>query len=115
MHFCPACETLLRRNLDSDDFNGDKSTPLVFLCHSCGYSREGDDSDTLIENVSLKQEQSMYRSEIYLSIATKDRLAPTIVRKCPQCNYPRSKQITLMDSGETVYICMKCQNKSLIK
>ena len=110
MKFCPKCFNLLQKNTEMENSIGQVNT-LKFVCGTCQYSEPATPSDTLMISVSLREEQSLYKSEIYLNAASKDRIAPLVEKKCKNCDETIIKQIHLMTTGETVYVCPKCESR----
>ena len=59
----------------------------------------------------LKESETLYNSEIYINIASKDHLTPLINKKCNNCDETIIKQIMIGDKGQSIYVCPKCNSK----
>jgi DNA-directed RNA polymerase subunit M/transcription elongation factor TFIIS len=103
MKFCPACNNILTKSTENDI--------LVFKCKTCFYEENSKPTDTLMLNISLKEEESLYKNDIYLNLASKDRIAPLIKKKCINCDYDYVRDINIMSSGESIFICPKCEHR----
>ncbi len=110
MRFCPNCNNLLQKNTELSD-QKNVVTNLKFICSTCEWSEDASAEDTLMVNVSFREEQSLYKSDIYLNIASKDRIAPLVNKKCTACDNKIIKRIHLSSTGETVYVCPKCEHR----
>lgn len=86
-------------------------TSLKFICSTCSWSEDAAPEDTLMVNVSFREEQSLYKSDIYLNLAAKDRLAPLVRKRCTACDETIIKRVHLSSTGETVYVCPKCEHR----
>lgn len=111
MQFCPNCSSFLRKNVESEAKQD--SIELLFVCEICAWSTPAGADDTLMASVSLKEEQSLYKSEIYLSLAAKDRIAPIVRKQCTACSCDRLRKVHLIKTGETVFVCLSCENRFL--
>jgi transposase-like protein len=67
--------------------------------------------DTLMLNVSLKEEESLYKNDIYLNVAAKDNIAPLVKKKCTNCDNDYVRDVNIMASGESIFICPKCEHR----
>jgi DNA-directed RNA polymerase subunit M/transcription elongation factor TFIIS len=103
MKFCPLCSNLLVKSTEKNE--------LIFICNTCGFSENSTPSDSLMLNVSLKEEKSLQTSEIYLNVAAKDHIAPLIEKKCINCDSEVVRDINVIDTGESIYICPKCEHR----
>jgi rubrerythrin len=104
----------LRKNVETTQQQA--NLELMFVCEICAYTTEATDEDTLMASISLREEQSLYKSEIYLNLAGKDKIAPLVKKPCKNplgCDNERLKKIHLIATGETVYICTKCDHRFL--
>jgi len=88
-----------------------KNDILKFVCNTCLMEFPASVEDTLMSNVSLQESETLYKSEIYLNMASKDKLAPLINKNCNKCDETIIKQIMIGDNGQSLYICPKCNNK----
>ena len=105
MKFCPACDNLLTKT------TGVGVVSLKFKCKTCFYEEDSKPSDTLMLNVSLKEEESLYKNDIYLNIAAKDNIAPLIEKKCKNCDSEVVRDINIMNTGESIFVCPKCEHR----
>jgi DNA-directed RNA polymerase subunit M/transcription elongation factor TFIIS len=103
MKFCNNCNNIL--------IISTKNNILKFICQTCLTEYDPIPEDTLMSNVSLKEEESLYKSEIYLNIAANDAIAPLIHKKCNNCDEDIIKRILLGKNGQCIYICPKCKSK----
>jgi DNA-directed RNA polymerase subunit M/transcription elongation factor TFIIS len=105
MKFCPACSNFL-----SKDTSGNI---LLFKCSTCFYEEKAKDEDSLMLSISIKEEESLYKNEIYLNLAAKDHIAPLVIRGCSNsdCDSELMREVNVMSSGESIYICTKCENR----
>jgi DNA-directed RNA polymerase subunit M/transcription elongation factor TFIIS len=111
MHFCPNCSSLLRKNVESEP--NQANVDLLFVCEICAWSQPAGAEDTLMSSVSLREEQSLYKSEIYLNLAAKDKIAPIVRKQCTACDCDRLRKVHLIATGETVFVCTSCENRFL--
>jgi DNA-directed RNA polymerase subunit M/transcription elongation factor TFIIS len=105
MKFCNKCNNILEKNTNNDI--------LTFVCTTCCREKNAEPEDTLMLNVSFKNNKNMYKSDIYLNIAAKDPIAPNIKENCINCNETIIKRISDY-SGKALYICPNC-NKRFVK
>lgn len=103
MKFCPACNNRLSKHTNNET--------LLFKCKTCFYEENSKPEDTLMLNVSLKEEESLYKNDIYLNIAAKDIIAPLIKKNCINCDSNYVRDINVMSSGESIFICPKCEHR----
>lgn len=103
VRFCPNCSNLLTK---STQYNN-----LKFVCKTCSHVEESKPSDSLMLNISLTEEESLYKNDIYINLAAKDHVAPLIERNCINCNNEVVREINIMDSGESIFICPKCEHR----
>lgn len=107
MRFCPNCNNLLQKNTEMST----AFTTLKFVCITCSWSEDAAPEDTLMLQVSLKEEQSLYKSDIYFNAAAKDRVAPLVRKDCPECSNTIIRRIHMANSGETIFVCPKCEHR----
>lgn len=103
MKFCNVCNNILKISTKNDI--------LKFICQTCLNEYPTSAEDTLMKNVSLQESETLYKSEIYLNIASKDPLAPLIKKKCNNCDETIIKQIMIGKNGQSIYVCPKCNSK----
>ena len=103
MKFCNNCNNILSKSTHNDT--------LKFICNTCLTELPASAEDTLMTNVSLKESETLYKSEIYLNIASKDPLAPLVFKDCKNCDETIIKQISVGENGEAIYVCPNCQTK----
>ena len=103
MKFCFNCNNILSKSTHNDI--------LKFICNKCLTELPADADDTLMVNVSLKESETLYKSEIYLNLASKDPIAPLIYKNCNKCDETIIKQIMIGENGEAIYVCPKCESK----
>lgn len=72
LKFCPNCNNLLVKSTAGN--------VLKFICKTCSHSEESKASDSLMLDISLTEEESLYKNEIYLNLAAKDHVAPLVER-----------------------------------
>lgn len=103
MKFCKVCNNILSKDTEKNI--------LKYLCNTCLSEEDAIAEDTLMLSVSLREEQSLYKSEIYLNVSSKDNLAPLVYKNCNNCDETIIKQINVSESGEAIYVCPKCDNR----
>lgn len=103
MKFCNVCNNILKISTKNDILN--------YICQTCLNEYPTSAEDTLMKNVSLQESETLYKSEIYLNIASKDPLAPLIQKNCNNCDETIIKQIMIGDKGQSIYVCPKCNSK----
>lgn len=103
MKFCHNCDNILSKSTHNNN--------LKFICNTCLTEINSTAEDTLMSNVSLKEEETLYKSEIYLNIASKDSITPLLYKNCKKCNETIIRQIMIGDNGEAIYVCPLCENK----
>ena len=103
MKFCSNCNNILSKSTHNDI--------LKFICNTCLTELPANAEDTLMSNISLKESETLYKSEIYLNIASKDPIAPLIFKDCKNCDETIIKLFVDAESGEATYICPKCNNQ----
>ncbi len=103
MKFCQNCENILYKDTSNNE--------LKYKCKICLAEIPVDPSDTLMVNVSLKNENSLYKSDIYLNLASKDPICPNVFKKCNNCNETIIKQVVISSENQTIYICPNCNSK----
>lgn len=105
MKFCPACNNILSKTTENN------TNKLFFKCRTCFYEEDSKPEDTLMLTVSLREEESLYKNDIYLNIASKDNIAPLIKKKCTNCGHDYVRDINIMSSGESIFICPNCEHR----
>jgi len=103
MKFCHICNNILSKSTHNNI--------LKFICNTCLNEIPSTAEDTLMSNVSLQESETLYKSEIYLNIASKDKIGQFIKKNCNKCDETIIKQAPIGDSGEAIYFCPKCDNK----
>ena len=103
MKFCNVCNNILKISTKNDI--------LKFVCQTCLNEFDTSAEDTLMKTVSLQESETLYKSEIYINIASKDHLTPLINKKCNNCDETIIKQIMIGDKGQSIYVCPKCNSK----
>jgi DNA-directed RNA polymerase subunit M/transcription elongation factor TFIIS len=103
MKFCKICNNILKISTHGDI--------LKYICQTCLTEYPTEPENTLMKNVSLKESETLYKSEIYLNIASKDPLTPLIHKKCNNCDETIIKQIMIGEKGQSIYVCPKCNSK----
>jgi DNA-directed RNA polymerase subunit M/transcription elongation factor TFIIS len=103
MKFCNNCNNILSKSTYNDI--------LKFICKTCLTELPANAEDTLMSNVSLQESETLYKSEIYLNLASKDPIAPLIFKNCNSCDETIIKQIMVGENGEAIYVCPKCETK----
>jgi DNA-directed RNA polymerase subunit M/transcription elongation factor TFIIS len=103
MKFCNVCNNILKISTKNDI--------LKFVCQTCLNEFDTSAEDTLMKTVSLQESETLYKSEIYLNIASKDPLAPLIKKKCNNCEENIIKQIMIGENGQSIFVCPKCNSK----
>lgn len=105
MKFCPACSNFLSKDTNSNE--------LLFKCMTCFYEEKAKDEDTMMLNISIKEEESLYKNEIYLNLASKDHIAPLVLKNCinSSCENNLMREVNVMSSGESIFICTKCESR----
>lgn len=103
MKFCNNCNNILSKSTYNDI--------LKFICNTCLTEIPANVEDTLMANVSLKESETLYKSEIYLNLASKDPLAPLIFKQCKNCDETIIKQIMAGENNEAIFVCPKCNTK----
>lgn len=103
MKFCSNCNNILSKSTQNDI--------LKFKCETCLSESDTSPSDTLMLSVSLKESQSLYKSEIYLNVIKNDDLAPLVYKNCTKCDETIIKQAMLGDKAEAMYVCPSCGNE----
>jgi len=101
--FCPNCRNLLSKSTNNNS--------LSFVCRTCHHTEDAKASDSLMLNISLREEESLYKNDIYINLAAKDRVAPLVERDCTNCDSDVVREINIMDSGESIFICPKCEHR----
>ena len=103
MKFCHNCNNILSKSTYNN--------VLKFICNTCLNEIPSTAEDTLMSNVSLQESETLYKSEIYLNIASKDPVGNFIKKNCTKCDETIIKQALISDNGEAINICPKCGNK----
>ena len=103
MKFCPACSNILSKKTDNNK--------LLFVCRTCMYEEDSKPEDTLMLNVSLREEESLYKNDICSNIAAKDNIAPLVKKNCTNCDNKYVRDVNVMSSGESIFICPKCEHR----
>jgi DNA-directed RNA polymerase subunit M/transcription elongation factor TFIIS len=103
MKFCNICDNILIISTKNDN--------LKYICQTCLKEYQASEEDTLMKNVSFKESESLYKSEIYLNVAHNDPLAPLIDKKCNKCDETIIKQILIGENYQGIFICPKCKSK----
>lgn len=106
MKFCPTCNNFLSKDTSS--------SILIFKCQTCFYEENAKDEDTLMISISMKEEESLYKNETYLHLASKDNIAPIVIKDCPSgqgCDNNLMREVNVMKSGESIFICTKCEHR----
>jgi DNA-directed RNA polymerase subunit M/transcription elongation factor TFIIS len=103
MKFCDNCQNILTISTHNDI--------LKYICNTCLTEVPADVEDTLMLNVSLKESETLYKSEIYLNLASKDHIAPLINKNCTNCDETIIKQISIGENGQGIFVCPKCNHK----
>ncbi len=63
-------------------------------------------------SISMKEEDSLYKNETYLHLASKDNIAPLVIKDCPNdCDNNLMREVNVMNSGESIFICTKCEHR----
>jgi DNA-directed RNA polymerase subunit M/transcription elongation factor TFIIS len=103
LKFCPNCNNLLVKSTAGN--------VLKFICKTCSHSEESKASDSLMLDISLTEEESLYKNEIYLNLAAKDHVAPLVERECGNCGSEVVRDLTIMSSGESIFVCPSCEHR----
>ena len=103
MKFCNNCNNILVKSTS----NG----ILKFTCQTCLFEKKAGLEDTLMANVSFKNNTDLYKSEIYLNLAHNDKISTLVFKNCTKCDETIIKQISIGDNGTAIYVCPKCNNK----
>jgi DNA-directed RNA polymerase subunit M/transcription elongation factor TFIIS len=103
MKFCYNCNNILSKSTNNNI--------LKYICNTCLTEIPATVEDTLMLHVSLQESETLYKSEIYLNLASKDNMAPLINKQCNKCSETIIRQIVIGDNGEAIYVCPSCNNK----
>lgn len=103
VRFCPNCSNLLIKSTVGNI--------LKFVCRTCAHSEDSKAEDSLMMNVSLSEEESLYKNDIYINLAAKDNIAPLIEKDCPNCSSDVVREINIMSSGESIFVCPECEHR----
>lgn len=103
VRFCPNCSNLLIKSTAGN--------VLRFVCKTCAHSEDSKDSDSLMMNISLAEEESLYKNDIYINLASKDEIAPLVEKSCTDCGSEVVREINIMASGESIFICPECEHR----
>ena len=103
VRFCHLCRNMLSKSTNNNI--------LTFVFKTCHHTEEAKPSDSLMLNISLTEEESLYRNDIYLNLAAKDQVAPLIEKNCTNCESDVVREISIMSSGESIYVCPECEHR----
>lgn len=90
-----------------------KNNELLFRCVICLDEYPSNDDDTLIIDEFMKEDETLYKHQIYLKNAAKDPLAKLIKKKCTNkyCKETIVKVVSVDVNGQSIFVCPSCDNK----
>lgn len=107
MRFCDrnGCDNILKAVI--------KNNKLIFKCNICGEEYDSIPEDTLLVDEVIKDNDTLYKYEMYLKNCHDDDLCELIKKKCTnqKCNEEIVKVIKIDKNGQSLYVCPVCKNK----
>ena len=90
-----------------------RNNNLIFQCNICLQEYNSSPDDTLLIDEYLKEDETLYKYQIYLKNAQNDNLTKLIYKDCTNkfCDETIIRVISIDKNGQSIYICPKCGNK----
>jgi len=90
-----------------------KNNELIFKCNICMEEYDSIPRDTLMSDVSLVENEFLFKFQTYLKNAASDTLVKYIKKDCnnSQCKETIVKVISIDQNGQSIYICPTCNNR----
>ncbi len=102
MKFCEVCNNILYI---------ETSNKIKFSCKICLNEIDGDESDTLIFDVKMNNEEELFiKYATFINLAAKDNTLSRVEMPCENESCPETimKYAILGDSMQFIYICETC-------
>ncbi len=104
MKFCDrnGCNAILKSQIENNE--------LIFKCAICSEVYPSDPTDTLLVNDTIRENDSLYKHEMYIRNAQYDTISELIEKKCnnSKCDETIVRVIKIDKNGQAMFICPKC-------